>query len=356
MQAGSASLAHWFDEERCSLQSRLDTLEDPTYLDARGRVLHERTAAAVKVQSMMRGFLLRQRFFQQLEREAMQLSYEVSTEAQLRWVRVKRVVTDARPVRHMLQQLYSRMDEEVRKASAAEDSAAAVNGARDKYGGGRDGGGIAIASSPAERMESLSKSAVRLSPCRPPENALLRLATVCRRAVHVASLAPLSHPRLSSIRLDAQVSVASRLFPSHRISTQRIVPCVVLCRVSILQERALKAVESQSELGFALCRRDYRRLKRLFDAQAQGNLRAIEAREQEAGASKLQAMWRGRRVRSSQQTQREATSLLLEIQVSVADASSCCRCPLSKDRCFACCTHTCARAYTRRERSRCFAR
>ena len=87
MQAGSASLAHWFDEERCSLQSRLDTLEDPTYLDARGRVLHERTAAAVKVQSVMRGFLLRQRFFQQLEREAMQLSYEVSTEAQLRWVR-----------------------------------------------------------------------------------------------------------------------------------------------------------------------------------------------------------------------------------------------------------------------------
>ena len=210
----------------------------------------------------------------------------------------------------------------------------------------------------AARRSVWSRSARARCVYRPalPCPALLRTAfsvwLLCRRAVHVTSFAPLSHPRLSSVRLDAQVSPVSRLVSSGRISTQRIVPC----RVFILQERALKAVESQSELGFALCRRDYRRLKRLFDAQAQGNLRAIEAREQEEGASKLQAMWRGRRVRSSQQTQREATSLLLEIQVSTADASSCCRCPLSKDRCFACCTHTCARAYTRRERSRCFAR
>jgi hypothetical protein len=234
----------------------------------------------------------------------------------------------------MLQQLYSRMDEEVRKASAAEDgSAAAVNGARDKYGGGRDGGGIAIASSPAERMESLSKSAVRLSPCPalpcPPENSLFRLATVPPRcACYLVCSAESPKAVQCSTRRTGVSRVSSCFIGSHLDSTYRAVSCR---RVSILQERALKAVESQSELGFALCRRDYRRLKRLFDAQAQGNLRAIEAREQEEGASKLQAMWRGRRVRSSQQTQREATSLLLEIQVSAADASSCCRCPLSKD-------------------------
>ena len=58
---------------------------------------------------------------------------------------------------------------------------------------------------------------------------------------------------------------------------------------------------------FALCRRDYTRLKRRFDARARGQTLEIEAREQDSSAAKLQAIWRGRRVRSAHKTQREAT-------------------------------------------------
>ena len=84
-----------------------------------------------------------------------------------------------------------------------------------------------------------------------------------------------------------------------------------------VQARALQALESQSELMFALCRRDYTKLKRRFDARAHGREQAIEAREKAAMASKLQAMWRGRSVRSAHKTQREATCVPLRTIIAV---------------------------------------
>ena len=156
-QASSSKLAHWFDAERQSLQSRLDMLQDPTYLDARGRVLHDRTNAAVKLQSIVRGFLLRKTFFNQLELEARVLSYEVATEARLRWRRIAQAITDARPARYMLQQLYAKMAEEEKNATTGTPSALASSAVP------ANDGGIIVSTNPEKRMESLCNSAVRLA-------------------------------------------------------------------------------------------------------------------------------------------------------------------------------------------------
>jgi hypothetical protein len=151
-QASSSKLAHWFDGERRSLEERLETLQDPKYLDARGRALNKRNVAAVKLQSVLRGFMARKRFFHQLELEANLLSYEVSMEARLRWRKVAQAVADARPVRYMLRQLYAKIGAEAKLGAPA---SSAANGPSSTSG-------IVIISNPEERMESLCKSAVRL--------------------------------------------------------------------------------------------------------------------------------------------------------------------------------------------------
>lgn len=152
-QASSSKLAHWFDGERQDLEVRLAMLQDPKYLDARGRVMHRRNMAAVKLQSVLRGILARKRFFQQLELEANLLSYEVSTEARLRWRKVAESVADARPVRYMLRQLYAKMGAAARVGVPASGAA----------NGPSSASGIVIISNPEERMDYLCKSAVRLS-------------------------------------------------------------------------------------------------------------------------------------------------------------------------------------------------
>ena len=153
VQVSSLKLAHWFDGERRSLETRLELLQDPKYLDARGRALHGRNAAAVKLQSAVRGFFSRKRFFQQLELEANLLSYEVSTEARLRWRLVGEAITNARPVRYMLQQLHAKMVDESKRAAAS----ALVGGAAKRA---TSASKIVITSNPGKRMESVCKSAV----------------------------------------------------------------------------------------------------------------------------------------------------------------------------------------------------
>lgn len=155
LQASSSRLAHWFDGERQSLTLRLHKLKDPKYLDARGRALHKRDVAAIKLQALVRGFLLRKRFFHQLELEANLLSLEVATEARLRWRRVAQAITDARPVRYMLQQLYVRMADTIMDVQTAPDAASGAGNSKHS--------GIVIASTPEERKESLCKSAVSLA-------------------------------------------------------------------------------------------------------------------------------------------------------------------------------------------------
>ena len=107
----SNGLAHWFDEERRSLTQRFETLRDPSYLDARGRAERERYTAASRLQATMRGYMLRAKFFRQLELEAAQLSFEVATEAHLRWERVRAVVDGTRPIVIMLNQICKRIDD-----------------------------------------------------------------------------------------------------------------------------------------------------------------------------------------------------------------------------------------------------
>ena len=101
----------------------------------------------------------------------------------------------------------------------------------------------------------------------------------------------------------------------------------------------MRSVRGLGELERALCRRDYERLERRHNARAavrrpllflqkpipqphqesklcaQERRLAEEAREQEAAAPKVQALWRGRQARAAQQTQMAATELLLELQM-----------------------------------------
>ena len=94
------------------------------------------------------------------------------------------------------------------------------------------------------------------------------------------------------------IFVAGQISPVH---------ASLLDRFSRVQMRALQALDSHSELMFALCRHDYTRLRRRLDVHTHGQTLAIQAREQEASACKLQAMWRGWRVRAAHKMQREAT-------------------------------------------------
>ena len=101
----SDGLAHWLDEERQTLEKRLQTLSQAEFHDAAGRTTLHRNQAALKVQSVARGFLARQWYFATLENEAAMLSYEVQTETKLRWERVRQAIADVRPVSCMLQTL-----------------------------------------------------------------------------------------------------------------------------------------------------------------------------------------------------------------------------------------------------------
>ena len=203
----SKALAHWFDEERGTLTQRFARLRDPSYLDARGRAERERYTAASKLQARMRGYMLRARFFRQLELEAAQLSFEVATEAHLRWERVRAVVDGTRPIVIMLHQICKRIDDLDRRDYARKVEAEGGGPATPKRKG------VALGAVSTERRGALSLAEER----------------------------------------EAKRKVAEEGKENETVHKSG--------------ERALQAVERLSELGFGICKRDYKRLKRRHDSR-----------------------------------------------------------------------------------------